>query len=884
MSIRFRAVTGTLYHAQSGNPLTGATLKFALTGGFGLTDTHLITDAFVTAITGADGAFSVNLWCDEDALVPIDYAVTLPKESNGQPIDEPEYKGVFSLVYAATPIALSILLTSSVPSPLANALLYAVIDARIIAVGGGGGAVDQTIIDASVRAVSGNAVFDALSIKADLVGGKVPAAQLPSYVDDILEFATVAALPATGETGKVYVITTGTDIDKQYRWSGTAYRILSFEAGGPGGTTTRKLGALHFDATKKHHVNCGQIYKSNVSYNPNFFHEALMAAEYSLNNGYWFSDGYGAAHGGGLHGLADIGGGQYRLTGNIWNGVVSNPDHTTGDYLYYGKAQIYNVVFGYNGTHLYIFVDGVCAGIKAYTAVRLSSAATANPTGASYIGGSEHNNYSGWIFWVRFFETALPVATLDGCFRPELLPRSDVGAGDTAFMMSFDEQKYIYEDKSDGFDNTNTAGARRKRHSGLLSREAQTPSPVQFSGLGDIFAGDNLGYSGSLKDFTDANLPQYDDTLTLAPRPYTGAAPAVPAGLLAFDSFSRADQTMLFHALPSLGSTEGGSLGALPWGSGDGYFHTWGILSGAAFTYHPNQNCELISHAGLGVAREVSIDRLTNGTTGLPREGHEGASGLCYGYVNQGTRGVLTCGYNVAAAAMVIELTETVGGEFNTIFTPASVTAPANFTTITVKVEGTRRRVYTNVSAVALIDINTGNAGIGAATKMGLFGYGRKNCMRFKNFTVKAVAVVVGGANPTADEFVFRARAGVTSQALGIMVQGCATNSTTVGDWATLLTIGGTVNDGVNNSRTITGGIAYPFLRCLVPNGVACSLAEFEFRQAGVKIAPIAAYGDGWFNQPVTEFDFNKALDGDATTFFGSNTGATNAHAGIQVY
>ncbi|MDQ1102336.1 hypothetical protein [Chryseobacterium sp. SORGH_AS_1048] len=56
--------------------------------------------------------------------------------------------------------------------------------------------------------------------KADLVDGKVPASQLPSYVDDVLEFGSYAELPQTGEKGKIY-ITTGDN--KQYRWSGSTY-------------------------------------------------------------------------------------------------------------------------------------------------------------------------------------------------------------------------------------------------------------------------------------------------------------------------------------------------------------------------------------------------------------------------------------------------------------------------------------------------------------------------------------------------------------------------------------------------------------------------------------------------------------------------------------
>lgn len=55
-------------------------------------------------------------------------------------------------------------------------------------------------------------------------GSKVPAANLPSYVDDVLEFTNLAGFPATGETGKIYV---AQDTNKQYRWSGTAYIELT---------------------------------------------------------------------------------------------------------------------------------------------------------------------------------------------------------------------------------------------------------------------------------------------------------------------------------------------------------------------------------------------------------------------------------------------------------------------------------------------------------------------------------------------------------------------------------------------------------------------------------------------------------------------------------
>ena len=54
--------------------------------------------------------------------------------------------------------------------------------------------------------------------------GLVPSTQLPSYVDDVLEYADYASLPATGESNKIYV---ALDTNKTYRWSGTVYVFLS---------------------------------------------------------------------------------------------------------------------------------------------------------------------------------------------------------------------------------------------------------------------------------------------------------------------------------------------------------------------------------------------------------------------------------------------------------------------------------------------------------------------------------------------------------------------------------------------------------------------------------------------------------------------------------
>lgn len=67
-------------------------------------------------------------------------------------------------------------------------------------------------------------VKNLLSQKADLENGVVPASQLPSFVDDVLEYASSASFPTTGEAGKIYV---ALDTNLTYRWGGSKYVEIS---------------------------------------------------------------------------------------------------------------------------------------------------------------------------------------------------------------------------------------------------------------------------------------------------------------------------------------------------------------------------------------------------------------------------------------------------------------------------------------------------------------------------------------------------------------------------------------------------------------------------------------------------------------------------------
>ena len=74
--------------------------------------------------------------------------------------------------------------------------------------------------------------------------GFIPSSLLPAYVDDVLEFANLAAFPTVGETGKIYVTL---NTNKTYRWSGSAYIEI---ASSPGSTDSVSEGSTNLYFTE----------------------------------------------------------------------------------------------------------------------------------------------------------------------------------------------------------------------------------------------------------------------------------------------------------------------------------------------------------------------------------------------------------------------------------------------------------------------------------------------------------------------------------------------------------------------------------------------------------------------------------------------------------
>lgn len=82
----------------------------------------------------------------------------------------------------------------------------------------------HNVTAAQVGAIPANQKGDAGGVAELDSTGKVPSTQLPSYVDDVLEYGNKSAFPLSGEPGKIYI---ATDTNLSYRWSGSQYVEIS---------------------------------------------------------------------------------------------------------------------------------------------------------------------------------------------------------------------------------------------------------------------------------------------------------------------------------------------------------------------------------------------------------------------------------------------------------------------------------------------------------------------------------------------------------------------------------------------------------------------------------------------------------------------------------
>ena len=194
-----------------------------------------------------------------------------------------------------------------------------------------------------------------LGKKADLINGLIPSSQLPSYVDDVLEYNTRAQFPTTWEKGKIYITIND---DSQWRWTGSTYKKMvsspwSTDAIPEGSqnlyfTEARVKGAVQSDLNGKADLVGGKVPASQLPEvsqidESNLVHKTwdeTIGGKKSFNEGVYFDRSFG------LNTL-DANGNKTKL---YWNSLraPNNHHHILPD-LVNQDGGVSSIYIGYNG-------------------------------------------------------------------------------------------------------------------------------------------------------------------------------------------------------------------------------------------------------------------------------------------------------------------------------------------------------------------------------------------------------------------------------------------------------------------------------------------------------------------------------------------------------
>lgn len=185
---------------------------------------------------------------------------------------------------------------------------------------------------------------------ATLVNGTVPADQLPSYVDDVVEYANLAAFPATGETGKIFV---AADTRKVYRWAASAISngLMVSGAGtaAANGAYNQTTDPAIINIVKSYWEDASEIWKKAGAQGIYFFKKSTST---SVDPGWYFYNEYTNTYRAVFGSFAQVPESPVGLTYTTVSGTAPAPTVTaapSGSYIEISPSEVTSVN-GYTGS------------------------------------------------------------------------------------------------------------------------------------------------------------------------------------------------------------------------------------------------------------------------------------------------------------------------------------------------------------------------------------------------------------------------------------------------------------------------------------------------------------------------------------------------------
>jgi hypothetical protein len=403
-------------------------------------------------------------------------------------------------------------------------------------------------------------------------------------------------------------------------------------------------------------------------------------------------------------------GGVCGITGNIWDVVGASLTTFNSVDTFPSGAWAHVAVIGY-GSDVRVYINGVPSALTSFAGTRGSPGGGAG-SGNLYICGSDHSMYKGKIAFVRAFEGWAPSQYAASAFTPAERLTCQLREQGAASMDTYHEASFCADYTVPGATIADMGkGYYGRKHPGVVFNNA-SGSPATNSGEEkSAFNRSAWVYDPTAPFNRQGTQPFRPTTTALTPG-------AVPGGAEIFDSFNRIDTNYWLGGTPSLGSTEGGSLGPLAWNSGNASF---GIATGRAYM----ASAPSIAWATVGLSQ---ADHSAEVTVGTPANAvSTGKNGVLW-------RGTLTdnflfAGYEFAGGADKILIARFSGGVLSTIIAEPTVAVP--WTTIKGQCIGTACSV--TVDGVVVHSWVEGTLLTG--TRVGIAAYQGNSFARWENFT-----------------------------------------------------------------------------------------------------------------------------------------------------